>query len=219
MSYSVPPLARLVEQLERLPGIGHKSAQRLAFFILELPDEAAGDFVSAITEAREKLHECAVCCDLTDQELCPVCRSAERDETTVCVVEDPRDVMALERTREYNGLYHVLHGAISPMDGIGPDRLRIKQLLTRIAEKPIAEVIMATNPTVEGEATAMYLGRLLKPFEVRVTRLAYGIPVGGDLEYADEVTLRRSLEGRNELRNGELRRADAPGIPAPKIHS
>ena len=128
MSYSVPPLARLVEQLERLPGIGHKSAQRLAFFILELPDEAAGDFVSAITEAREKLHECAVCCDLTDQELCPVCRSAERDETTVCVVEDPRDVMALERTREYNGLYHVLHGAISPMDGIGPDRLRIKQL-------------------------------------------------------------------------------------------
>ena len=199
MSYSVPPLARLVEQLERLPGIGHKSAQRLAFHILGLPDESARDLVSAVTEAREKLHECAVCCDLTDQELCPICRAAERDETTVCVVEDPRDVMALDRTREYNGLYHVLHGAISPMDGVGPDRLRIKQLLTRVAEKPIAEVIMATNPTVEGEATALYLSKLLKPFDVRVTRLAYGIPVGGDLEYADEVTLRRSLEGRNEL--------------------
>ena len=199
MSYSVPPLAWLVEQLERLTGVGHTSAQRLAFHLLGLPDESARDLVSAVTEAREKLHECAVCCDLTDQELCPICRAAERDETTVCVVEDPRDVMALERTREYNGLYHVLHGAISPMDGVGPDRLRIKQLLTRVAEKPIAEVIMATNPTVEGEATALYLSKLLKPFDVRVTRLAYGIPVGGDLEYADEVTLRRSLEGRNEL--------------------
>ena len=199
MAYTVAPLARLVEQLERLPGIGHKSAQRLAYYLLNIGDGAAADFVGAITDAREKIHECRICHNLTDQELCPICRTDSRDKGIICVVEDPRDVMALERTREHNGLYHVLHGAISPMDGIGPDRLRIKQLLTRIAEKPIAEVIMATNPTVEGEATAMYLGRLLKPFEVRVTRLAYGIPVGGDLEYADEVTLRRSLEGRNEL--------------------
>lgn len=199
MSYSVPPLARLVEQLERLPGIGHKSAQRLAFHILGLPDDAAREFVTAITEAREKLHECAVCCDLTDQELCPVCRAAGRDETTVCVVEDPRDVMAFERTREYAGLYHVLHGTISPMDGVGPDQIRVKELLVRVADEEVQEVIMATNPTVEGEATAMYISKLLKPFQVKVTRLAYGIPVGGDLEYADEVTLRRSLEGRNEL--------------------
>ena len=199
MSYSVPPLARLVEQLERLPGIGHKSAQRLAFFILELPDEAAGDFVSAITEAREKLHECAVCCDLTDQELCPVCRSAERDETTVCVVEDPRDVAAFERTHEYSGAYHVLHGVISPLGGIGPDQLKIKELLDRVNRGGVKEVIMATNPTVEGEATAMYLSRLLKPLGIKVTRLAYGIPVGGDLEYADEVTLSRALAGRQEF--------------------
>ena len=199
MSYSVPPLARLVEQLERLPGIGHKSAQRLAFFILELPDEAAGDFVSAITEAREKLHECAVCCDLTDQELCPVCRSAERDETTVCVVEDPRDVAALERTHEFHAVYHVLHGAISPLSGVGPEQLCIKELLARISNSEVKEVIMATNPTVEGEATAMYISRLLKPMGIKITRLAYGIPVGGDLEYADEVTLSRSIEGRNEI--------------------
>ena len=198
MSYSVPPLARLVEQLERLPGIGHKSAQRLAFFILELPDEAAGDFVSAITEAREKLHECAVCCDLTDQELCPVCRSAERDETTVCVVEDPRDVMALERTREYNGLYHVLHGAISPMDGIGAEQLCIKELLARLNDT-VKEVIMATSPTVEGEATAMYLAKLIKPIGIKTTRLAYGLPVGSSLEYADETTLYRAMQGRGEL--------------------
>ena len=198
MSYSVPPLARLVEQLERLPGIGHKSAQRLAFFILELPDEAAGDFVSAITEAREKLHECAVCCDLTDQELCPVCRSAERDETTVCVVEDPRDVMALERTREYNGLYHVLHGAISPMLGIGPGDIKLKELMQRL-QKDVDEVIIATNSSLEGETTAMYISKLIKPTGIKVSRIASGVPVGGDLEYIDEVTLLRALEGRVEL--------------------
>lgn len=199
MSYTVAPLARLVEQLERLPSIGHKSAQRLAYYLLNVSDAAAADFVHAINDAREKIHECAVCHNLTDQELCPVCRAGNRDEGVICVVEDPRDVMAFERTREYNGLYHVLHGTISPMDGVGPEQLRIKQLLTRIAAGDIREVIMATNPTVEGEATAMYISKLLKPFEVKVTRLAYGIPVGGDLEYADEVTLRRSLEGRNEL--------------------
>ena len=199
MAYTVAPLARLVEQLERLPGIGHKSAQRLAYYLLNIGDGAAADFVGAITDAREKIHECRICHNLTDQELCPICRTDSRDKGIICVVEDPRDVMAFERTREYNGTYHVLHGTISPMDGVGPDQLRIKQLLARIAGEEVREVIMATNPTVEGEATAMYIAKLLKPFEVRVTRLAYGIPVGGDLEYADEITLRRSLEGRSEL--------------------
>ena len=199
MAYTVAPLARLVEQLERLPGIGHKSAQRLAYYLLNIGDGAAADFVGAITDAREKIHECRICHNLTDQELCPICRTDSRDKGIICVVEDPRDVMAFERTREYNGTYHVLHGTISPMDGVGPDQLRIKQLLARITGEEVREVIMATNPTVEGEATAMYISKLLKPFEVRVTRLAYGIPVGGDLEYADEITLRRSLEGRSEL--------------------
>ena len=199
MAYTVAPLARLVEQLERLPGIGHKSAQRLAYYLLNIGDGAAADFVGAITDARDKIHECRICHNLTDQELCPICRTDSRDKGIICVVEDPRDVMAFERTREYNGTYHVLHGTISPMDGVGPDQLRIKQLLARIAGEEVREVIMATNPTVEGEATAMYISKLLKPFEVRVTRLAYGIPVGGDLEYADEITLRRSLEGRSEL--------------------
>lgn len=199
MGYTVAPLVRLVEQLERLPGIGHKSAQRLAYYLLNISDGAAGEFIGAVKDAREKIHECRVCHNLTDQELCPICRAENRDESVICVVEDPRDVMAFERTREYRGLYHVLHGTISPMDGIGPEQLRIKQLLTRIAEGGVEEVIMATNPTVEGEATAMYISKLLKPFEIKVTRLAYGIPVGGDLEYADEVTLKRSLEGRNAL--------------------
>ena len=198
-SFTVPPLARLIEQLERLPGIGHKSAQRLAFYLRNLPEKNAADFVAAITDAREKIHECALCRNLTDQELCPVCRAGDRDASVICVVEDPRDVMAFERTREYRGLYHVLHGTISPMDGVGPEQLRIKELLTRVAGGDVQEVIMATNPTVEGEATAMYISKLLAPFGLRVTRLAYGIPVGGDLEYADEVTLRRSLEGRSLL--------------------
>ena len=198
-SFTVPPLTRLIEQLERLPGIGHKSAQRLAFYLLNLPEKNAADFVAAITDAREKIHECALCRNLTDQELCPVCRAGDRDASVICVVEDPRDVMAFERTREYRGLYHVLHGTISPMDGVGPEQLRIKELLTRVAGGDVQEVIMATNPTVEGEATAMYISKLLAPCGLRVTRLAYGIPVGGDLEYADEVTLRRSLEGRSLL--------------------
>jgi len=199
MSYLAAPLARLVENLQRLPGIGQKSAQRLAFHILNMPKKDADELTQAIIEAREKIHECSVCCNLTEHELCPICRADGRDKTTICVVEDARDVIALERTREYNGLYHVLHGTISPMDGIGPEQLRIKQLLTRVAENDISEVIMATNPTVEGDATALYISKLLSPFGVRVTRLAYGIPVGGDLEYADEVTLRRSLEGRSQI--------------------
>lgn len=199
MAGTVAPLERLIEQLERLPGIGHKSAQRLAFFLLGQPEKEAADFLEAIRDAREKIHECAVCRNLTDQELCPICRAGDRDPSVICVVEDPRDVMAFERTREFRGTYHVLHGTISPMDGVGPEQIRIKELLVRAARDEVQEVIMATNPTVEGEATAMYISKLLKPFNIKVTRLAYGIPVGGDLEYADEVTLRRSLEGRNEL--------------------
>ncbi len=196
--YHVPPLESLVEKFEALPGIGHKTAQRLAYFVLGMPKEQAEGFAQAIVEAHEKIHYCTVCCNLTDGELCPVCRSDVRDKAAICVVEEPKDVFALERAGEYHGLYHVLHGAISPLSGIGPEQLKIKELLARI-DSQVQEVIMATNPTVEGEATAMYLSRLLKPLGVRVTRLAYGIPVGGDLEYADEVTLQRAMEGRQEL--------------------
>jgi recombination protein RecR len=198
-SYQVAPLAKLIEQFEKLPGIGKKTAQRLAFFLLNMPSGEAEEFAHAIVDAREKIHQCSICQNLTDSEICNLCSSTDRDRSVVCVVEDPRDVVAFERTREFNGLYHVLHGVISPMDGIGPDQLRIKELLARVGSGEVTEVIMATNPTVEGEATAMYVARLLKPLEIKVTRLAYGIPVGGDLEYADEVTLSRALEGRNLL--------------------
>lgn len=199
MAYRVATLEKLIEQFERLPGIGHKTAVRLSFAVLSMSEEEGNRFVNAITEARRTVHECDICCNLTDTERCSVCSSSNRDEGVICVVEEPQDVIAFERTREYNGVYHVLHGTISPLNGIGPDQIRIKPLLTRVANNEIEEVIMATNPTVEGEATAMYLSKLLKPFGVKVTRLAYGIPVGGDLEYADEVTLSRSLEGRSEL--------------------
>jgi recombination protein RecR len=198
-SYNVVPLSRLIEQFERLPGIGHKSAQRLAYYVLGLSKEGAENLANSILEAHEKIHYCNVCCNLTDQELCPVCRNESRDKSIICVVEDPRDVIALERTHEFNATYHVLHGAISPLNGVGPDQLCIKELLARINNDIVKEVIMATNPTVEGEATAMYVSRLLKPLGVKVTRLAYGIPVGGDLEYADEVTLSRAIEGRSEI--------------------
>ena len=197
--YHVPPLERLVDKFESLPGIGHKSAQRIAYHVLNMNKEDAAAFAQAITDAHENIHYCAVCCNLTDSELCPVCRSDNRDRSVICVVEDPRDVFALERTHEFNAMYHVLHGAISPLGGVGPDQLRIKELLKRVQNAEVEEVIMATNPTVEGEATAMYISRLLKPLGIRVTRLAYGIPVGGDLEYADEVTLSRAIEGRQEL--------------------
>ncbi|MBQ8683430.1 MAG: recombination protein RecR [Clostridia bacterium] len=196
---SIVSLDRLTEQLERLPGIGRKSAARLAFHLLYMPDKDADAFVEALKNARETIHECPICCDLTDGEQCPVCGDPRRDRRVICVVEDPRDVLAIERTREYTGLYHVLHGTISPMDGRGPEQLRVKELLRRLSDEGVTEVIMATNPTVEGDYTAMYLSRLLKPLGLKVTRLAYGIPVGGDLEYADEVTLSRSLEGRSEL--------------------
>lgn len=195
--YSVAPLNRLVEAFERLPGIGHKTAQRLAFHILNAPEEDASQFARTVLEARKKIHQCRVCQNLTEEELCPICQNDKRDKTLICVVEDPRDVMAIERTHEYNGSYHVLHGVISPMDNIGPDQIRIKELMSRLGDDTVQEVIMATNPTVEGEATAMYLSRLLKPMGITVSRLAYGVPVGADLEYADEVTLSRAIEGRN----------------------
>ena len=197
--YQVAPLSRLVEQFERLPGIGRKTAQRLAYHVLQLPKKEAENFSQAILDAHEKIHYCSVCCNLTDQELCSVCRNEAREKGVICVVEDPRDVAAFERTHEYSGAYHVLHGVISPLGGIGPDQLKIKELLDRVNRGGVKEVIMATNPTVEGEATAMYLSRLLKPLGIKVTRLAYGIPVGGDLEYADEVTLSRALAGRQEF--------------------
>ncbi len=199
MAYRVVPLTRLIEQFERLPGIGKKTAQRLALYVLDLPQQEAEAFANAILEAKQKIHKCSVCCNLTDGELCSVCGDPARDKSVICVVAEPRDVIALERTHEFNASYHVLHGCISPMDGIGPEQLCVKELLARINAGGVAEVIMATNPTVEGEATAMYLSRLIKPLGVKVTRLAYGIPVGGDLEYADEVTLKRALDGRSEL--------------------
>lgn len=196
--YQVAALSRLIEQFERMPGIGRKSAQRLAFYVLGLSDAEAKGFAQAILDAHEKIHRCKICCNLTDTELCSVCGNLARDKSKICVVEDPRDVLAIERTHEYEGVYHVLHGTISPMNGIGPDQLAIKELLARLGggEEEVDEIIMATNPTVEGEATAMYISRLLKPMGVKVTRLAYGVPVGADLEYADEVTLSRALEGR-----------------------
>lgn len=198
-SYNVLPLQKLVEQFEKLPGIGSKTAQRLAYFVLNMPKSEAEEFSKAIINAHEKIRYCEICCNFSDQEKCPVCRSHNRNTSVICVVETPRDAIALENTHEYDGTYHVLHGAISPLNGIGPDQLSIKQLLKRLSDDTVTEVIMATNPTVEGEATAMYISRLLKPMGIKVTRLAYGIPVGGDLEYADEVTLARALEGRNEL--------------------
>ncbi|MGN0663452.1 MAG: recombination mediator RecR [Negativibacillus sp.] len=199
MKYDVLPLTRLIEQFERMPGIGKKSAQRLAFYVLDMPQEKAKQLAQTILEAHEKIHRCAVCQNLTDQPTCQICSDDKRDRSIICVVEGPKDVLAIERTQEYNGLYHVLHGLLSPMNGIGPDQLSIRELLSRLSDSGVREVIMATNPTVEGEATATYLARLIKPMGVRVTRLAYGIPVGGNLEYADEVTLYRAIEGRREI--------------------
>lgn len=199
MSQYVRPIAQLIQELTRLPGIGPKTAQRLAFYLVSTRKEEALSLANAIIEAREKLRYCSVCCNITDVDPCQLCAHPEkRDPTVICVVETPRDVPAIERTREFKGLYHVLHGAISPMDGIGPDALRIKELLRRL-DGTVKEVVLATNPTVEGEATATYLARLIKPLGVRVTRMAHGVPVGGDLEYIDEVTLSRALEGRREI--------------------
>ena len=199
MEYFPAPLEKLVEQFARLPGVGSKSAQRLAFHVLNLPMEQAQTFADAIVDAKRSVTLCPVCRNLTAGGLCPICSSPKRDEGTICVVADPRDVVAIERSREYNGRYHVLHSVLSPMNHVGPDDLEIKPLVDRVAAGGVQEVIMATNPDTEGEATALYLARLLKPFGVKVTRLAYGIPVGGHLEFADDATLMRALEGRREL--------------------
>ena len=199
MRGSPAALERLTEQFARLPGVGMKSAQRLAFHVLEMPPEGAEAFAEAIVDARRSIHPCPVCQNLTDQETCPICSDPERDHSILCVVAEPKDVIAMERAREYDGVYHVLHGVISPLSHVGPDDLRIRELLSRVSQGGVREVIMATNPDTEGEATAMYLSRLLRPMDVKVTRLAYGIPVGSQLEYADEVTLLRALEGRQEI--------------------
>ena len=199
MDYFAPPVERLIEEFARLPGIGQKSAQRLAFHVLDMPKEDAERFESAIREAKEKTFTCKRCQNLTDSEECPICADKSRDQKTICVVADPRDVIAFERTKEYRGLYHVLHGTLSPMGHVGPDDIRIRELVQRIADEGTEEVILATNPDTEGEATAMYISRLLQPFDIKITRLAYGIPVGGHLEFVDEVTLTRALEGRREL--------------------
>ena len=200
MQYFPPALENLVEHFAKLPGIGLKSAQRLAFHVLSLPDEEATAFAQAIIGDKSAIHRCPVCQNLTDGDgPCAICASPKRDSSVICVVADPKDVVAMERSREYDGLYHVLHGVISPMNHVGPDDLHIKSLVERVAAGDVAEIIMATNPDTEGEATAMYLSRLLKPFSVKVTRLAYGIPVGSHLEYADDATLMRALEGRREM--------------------
>lgn len=199
MARNVIPLTNLIEQFERMPGIGHKSAQKLAFYILGMSDDEVKRFAENIILAKKKIHHCKICCDLTDSDICSICSDERRDRSVICVVESSKDVIAIERTREYNGLYHVLHGSISPMNGIGPDEITIKELLSRLSDENIKEIIMATNPTVEGEATAMYISRLIKPMGIKVSRLAYGVPVGADLEYADEITLTRALEGRQIL--------------------
>ena len=199
MEYFPAPLEKLVEQFARLPGIGGKSAQRLAFHVLSLTEAEAEEFANAILDAKRNGTCCPVCQNLTAGGLCPICASPKRDGSTICVVADPRDLAAMERAREYSGSYHVLHGVISPMNHVGPDDLEIKSLVERVAKGEIKEVIMATNPDTEGEATAMYLSRLLKPFGVKTTRLAYGIPVGSHLEFADDATLMRALEGRREI--------------------
>lgn len=199
MGANAAPLEKLIEEFAKLPGIGRKGASRLAYQVLSMPKTEALEFAQAIIDAHTKIHRCSVCQNFTDGEICPICSGTKRDKSVICVVETPRDVSAFERTREYHGLYHVLHGLISPMDGIGAEQLTVKELLARLQGNEVQEVIMATNPTVEGEATAMYLAKLIKPLGIRVSRLAYGLPVGGSLEYADPTTLGRSLISRGEL--------------------
>ena len=198
-SFFPASVENLIDQFASLPGVGKKSASRLAFHILDLPDEQAQAFANAILEAKAKVHTCPVCQNLTDTELCPICSSAKRDHSVICVVSEPKDVLSVERSHEYNGVYHVLHGVISPMNHVGPDDLRISELVARVAKGDVSEVIMATNPDTEGDTTATYISRLLKPFEVKVTRLAYGIPVGSNIEFVDDATILRALSGRVEM--------------------
>ena len=199
MQYFPASLLELTDQFARLPGIGGKTAQRLAFYVLSLPMDEAQSFADAIMEAKRTVHTCPVCQNLTDKEVCAICEDDTRNRSVICVVAEPKDVIAMERSREFNGVYHVLHGVISPLNHVTQDDIRVKELLQRVAAGEVREVIMATNPDTEGEATAMYISRLLRPMEVKVTRLAYGVPVGSQLEYADEVTLSRALEGRQEI--------------------
>ncbi len=192
-------IEKLIEEFEKLPSIGHKTAVRLAFYVLNSPLENAEEFANAIVDARRNLKYCSICSNITDVDPCPICSNVKRDKDIICVVEDVRDIMAMERTHEYNGVYHVLHGSISPMNGVGPDDIKIKELLTRIMDGNVKEIILATNPRVEGEATSMYISKLVKPLGIKTTRIARGIPVGGDLEYTDEITLTKALEGRSEM--------------------
>ncbi|MBU1614413.1 recombination mediator RecR [bacterium] len=195
----VPSMAKLINRFNRLPTIGPKTAQRLAFYVLKAPKEEISSLAAALLEVKERVTHCAICNNITEKEICPVCEDSRRDKSLICVVEQPQDIIAIERTREYKGHYHVLLGAISPLDGVGPEDLAIKSLIKRIKEKEVKEVIIATNPNIEGEATALYLTKILKPEGVKTTRIAFGLPVGGDLEYADEVTLARALEGRRQF--------------------
>ena len=197
-SYS-PSIEKLIESFEKLPSIGHKTAIRLAFHMLDMTNEEIEEFTKSITDAKQKLKFCSTCFNISDTDPCPICQDSKRDQSTICVVEDVRDIMAMERTHEYKGVYHVLHGTISPMNGIGPDEIKIKELLNRIKDNDIKEVIIATNPRVEGEATSIYISKLVKAFNIKVTRIAHGIPVGGDLEYTDEITLMKAMEGRREI--------------------
>ncbi len=199
MSYYSPTIERLIENFEKLPSIGHKTATRLAFYMLNLNEEGINEFINSITEAKKKLKYCSKCFNITDTDPCPICSNPKRDQSIICVVEDVKDVVAMERTHEFKGVYHVLHGSISPMNGVGPEDIKIKELLERLKDTDVKEIIIATNPRVEGEATAIYLSKLIKPIGIKVTRIAHGIPVGGDLEYTDEVTLSKALEGRREL--------------------
>ncbi|ABR50845.1 recombination protein RecR [Alkaliphilus metalliredigens QYMF] len=199
MNYYSAPIAKLIDEFSKLPGIGRKTAQRLAFHVISMGYEDAEKLSNSIIEAKKSIKYCRICTNLTDKEVCNICSDPNRKKSVICVIEDPRDVVAMERTREFKGQYHVLHGAISPLEGIGPEEINIKELLIRLQEHPVEEVILAMNPNIEGEATAMYIGKLLKPIGIKVSRIAHGIPVGGDLEYADEVTLSKALEGRREI--------------------
>lgn len=193
------PIDRLINEFSKLPGIGRKTAQRLAFHVINMDIKDVAGLSKALVDVKNEIKYCSVCCNISDSEVCPICANSHRDPSTICVVEDPRDVAAMERTKDYSGRYHVLNGVISPMDGIGPDMLNIKELISRLGDGSIKEIIMATNPTIEGEATAMYISRLVKPMGIKVTRIAHGLPVGGDLEYADDVTISKALEGRREI--------------------
>ena len=199
MSYYSPSIEKLIESFEKLPSIGHKTAPRLAFYMLDLNNEEVVEFTNSILNAKKNLHFCSKCFNISDTDPCNICSNPKRDESVICVVEDVRDVIAMERTHEFNGVYHVLHGSISPMNGIGPDDIKIKELLTRVMDGNVKEIILATNPRVEGEATSMYISKLVKPLGIKTTRIARGIPVGGDLEYTDEITLTKALEGRSEI--------------------